>query len=192
MPLEGIERLQDGANRGLAPVSISAGDSMDSPSYEDIHKSVGKFDFVMANPPFTSKIGHSGDRLRLHLFPVQLPVCRSGRRTRLARISARPLATKIFTTLGEFSRLDGINNLACTSRLHTYNQESPAAREGDCRFSDTGILRCDTHLEDFVIFHSPAFVDRSVTDRQAYWLEKVLAEEHERNKKHPDRIELPD
>jgi hypothetical protein len=23
------------------------------------------------------------------------------------------------------------------------------------------------------------------------WLEKVLAEEHERDKKHPDRIELP-
>jgi hypothetical protein len=55
-----------------------------------------------------------------------------------------------------------------------------------------GILRCDTCLEDFVIFHSPAFVDKAVADRQAHWLEKVLAEEHEREKKHPDRIELPD
>jgi len=54
------------------------------------------------------------------------------------------------------------------------------------------ILRCDVCGEDFVICHSPAFVDRSVADRQAHWLEKVLAEEHEREKKHADRIELPD
>jgi len=54
-------------------------------------------------------------------------------------------------------------------------------------FLEMGILRCDTCLEDFVIFHSPAFVDKAVADRQAHWLEKVLAEEHEREKKHPDR-----
>ena len=59
-------------------------------------------------------------------------------------------------------------------------------------FQSMGILRCDTCLEDFVIFHSPTFVDKVVADRQAHWLEKVLAEEHEREKKHPDRIELPD
>jgi hypothetical protein len=29
-------------------------------------------------------------------------------------------------------------------------------------------------------------------ERLAKWLEKVLAEEHEREKKHPDRIELPE
>ena len=59
-------------------------------------------------------------------------------------------------------------------------------------FQAMGILRCDTCLEDFVICHSPAFVDKAVADRQAHWLEKVLAEEHERDKKRPDRIELPD
>ena len=59
-------------------------------------------------------------------------------------------------------------------------------------FQAMGILWCDTCLEDFVIFHSPAFVDKAVAERQAHWLEKVLAEEHERAKKHPDRIELPD
>ena len=59
-------------------------------------------------------------------------------------------------------------------------------------FQAMGILRCDACLEDFVIFHSRAFVDKAVADRQAHWLEKVLAEEHEREKKHPDRIELPD
>jgi hypothetical protein len=31
-----------------------------------------------------------------------------------------------------------------------------------------------------------------VTAAVKSWLEKVLAEEHERDKKHPDRIELPE
>ena len=55
-----------------------------------------------------------------------------------------------------------------------------------------GTLRCDACGEEFIIGHPPAFVDKSVADRQAHWLEKVLAEEHEREKKHADRIELPD
>jgi hypothetical protein len=59
-------------------------------------------------------------------------------------------------------------------------------------FQAMGTLRCDACGEDFVICHSPAFVDKSVADRQAHWLEKVFVEEHERDKKHPDRIELPD
>jgi hypothetical protein len=33
---------------------------------------------------------------------------------------------------------------------------------------------------------------RRLPKKQAGWLEKVLAEEHERDKKHPDRIELPE
>jgi hypothetical protein len=64
--------------------------------------------------------------------------------------------------------------------------------EATADFQAMGILRCDACGDDFVIYHSPAFVNKSVADRQAYWLEKVLAEEHERDKKHPDRIELPD
>jgi hypothetical protein len=68
-----------------------------------------------------------------------------------------------------------------------------AAREkATAGFQEMGILRCDTCLEDFVICHAPGFADKLLADRQAYWLEKVLAEEHERDKKHPDRIELPD
>ena len=35
-------------------------------------------------------------------------------------------------------------------------------------------------------------VDKWVAEKQAKWLEKVLAEEHERDKKHSDRIELPE
>ena len=59
-------------------------------------------------------------------------------------------------------------------------------------FQSMGILRCDVCGEEFVISQSLAFVDKSVADRQAHWLERVLTEEHERDKKHADRIELPD
>jgi hypothetical protein len=54
-----------------------------------------------------------------------------------------------------------------------------------------GVVRCDGCGEEFVIAHQPAFADRWVAPQPAHWLEKVLAEEHEREKKHPDRIELP-
>jgi hypothetical protein len=37
----------------------------------------------------------------------------------------------------------------------------------------------------------PAFANRNA-EHQAQWLEKALAEEHERGKKHPDRIVSPD
>ncbi len=55
-----------------------------------------------------------------------------------------------------------------------------------------GTLRCDGCGEEFFIGHSPQSADKRVAERQAKWLEKVLAEEHERDKKHSDRIELPD
>jgi len=55
-----------------------------------------------------------------------------------------------------------------------------------------GTLRCDGCGEEFVIFHQPAFVNKWLADQQARWLETVLAEEQERDKKHPDRIKLPD
>jgi hypothetical protein len=58
-------------------------------------------------------------------------------------------------------------------------------------FRNMGTLRCDQCGESFSIVHSPLTADRWVAERQAHWLEKVLAEEHEREKKHPDLIELP-
>ena len=63
--------------------------------------------------------------------------------------------------------------------------------EKDAGFQEMGTVRCDGCGEEFVIGHQPTFVDKWVADQQAHWLEKVLAEEHERDKKHPDRIELP-
>ena len=55
-----------------------------------------------------------------------------------------------------------------------------------------GTLRCDGCGEEFILGHHHTSVDRWVAEKQAKWLEKVLAEEHERDKKHPDRIELPE
>jgi len=65
-------------------------------------------------------------------------------------------------------------------------------RERRPAFKEMGALRCDGCGEEFIVFHAPASVDRAVAERQARWLEKVLAEEHERERKHPDRIQLPD
>ena len=39
-------------------------------------------------------------------------------------------------------------------------------------------IRCDGCGEEFVIGHQPAFVDKKIAEKQAAWLEKVLAEEH--------------
>jgi hypothetical protein len=58
-------------------------------------------------------------------------------------------------------------------------------------FQDMGTFRCDLCGELFSIVHSPLSADRWVAERQANWLEKVLAEEHQREKRHPDLIELP-
>jgi hypothetical protein len=54
-----------------------------------------------------------------------------------------------------------------------------------------GTFRCDGCGELFSIVHNPLLADRWVAERQAHWLEKVLAEEHEREQRHPDLIELP-
>lgn len=59
-------------------------------------------------------------------------------------------------------------------------------------FMEMGTLRCDGCGEEFVILHHPESTDKAAAQRQAYWLEKVLAEEHESQRKHPDRIQLPE
>jgi hypothetical protein len=64
-------------------------------------------------------------------------------------------------------------------------------REKAVGFQEMGTFRCDSCGEEFLIVHDPASVDKKLAEKQAEWLEKVLAEEHERDKKHPDRIELP-
>jgi len=63
-------------------------------------------------------------------------------------------------------------------------------RERAPGFTELGTLRCDGCGEEFVIVHDPTFLDKTIAERHARWLEKVLAEEHERERKHPDRIQL--
>jgi hypothetical protein len=67
-----------------------------------------------------------------------------------------------------------------------------SSRERTKGFQAMGTLRRDGCGEEFVIGHNPQSVDKRVSEEQARWLEKVLAEEHERDGKHSDRIELPD
>jgi hypothetical protein len=66
------------------------------------------------------------------------------------------------------------------------------SREKTIGFQEMGTLRCDGCGEEFVIGHNPQSTDQGVAEKQAGWLAKVLAEEHERDGKHSDRIELPD
>lgn len=65
-------------------------------------------------------------------------------------------------------------------------------RERAPDFREMGTLRCDKCGEEFIAWHAPALVNEAAAARQALWLEKVLAEEHERERKHADRIQLPD
>jgi hypothetical protein len=65
-------------------------------------------------------------------------------------------------------------------------------RERAPEFKEMGTLRCDSCGEEFSVFHHPTLADNAAAARQAHWLEKVLAEEHERERKHSDRIDLPD
>lgn len=57
---------------------------------------------------------------------------------------------------------------------------------------EMGVLRCDGCGEEFAILQDPSLMDKAAAGRQAHWLEKVLAEEHERQRSHADRIQLPD
>ena len=68
------------------------------------------------------------------------------------------------------------------------SQEQPPMSEP----REMGTLRCDGCGEEFIIYHDAPFADKTVAERQAHWLDKVLADEHERERKHPDRIQLPE
>jgi hypothetical protein len=75
--------------------------------------------------------------------------------------------------------------------------ESVAIKKGQTRerapeMQDMGTLRCDGCGEAFTVFHDPALADKGTAARQAQWLEKVLAAEHEQDRKHPDRVQLPE
>ena len=66
------------------------------------------------------------------------------------------------------------------------------SREKAADFQEMGTLRCDSWGEEFFLSHEAGFADKVIAEKQALWFEHVLAEEHDGDKKHPDRIELPD
>lgn len=75
--------------------------------------------------------------------------------------------------------------------------ESVAIKKGQTReraleMREMGTLRCDGCGEEFTVFHDPALADKENAARQAHWLEKILAVDHEQDRKHPDRIQLPE
>jgi hypothetical protein len=65
------------------------------------------------------------------------------------------------------------------------------SREKTTGFQEMGSFRCDGCGEEFFLGHDPQSLDKQVAEKQAKWLEKVLADDHQRDKKHADRIELP-
>jgi hypothetical protein len=60
------------------------------------------------------------------------------------------------------------------------------------RFEAMGTVRCEGCGEEFLIAHRAGQTSSTVATHQAHWLERVLADEHEREKKHADQIELPE
>ena len=56
---------------------------------------------------------------------------------------------------------------------------------------EMGTFRCDGCGEEFLIDHPLEFANIRVAEKQARWLERVLAYDHEYEKKHSERIELP-
>jgi hypothetical protein len=72
-----------------------------------------------------------------------------------------------------------------------------AIRKGQNRtkaagFLTMGTVRCDNCGEEFLIGHPPGSANAKNAERQAQWLEKVLAYDHECDRKHGDRIALPE
>ena len=94
------------------------------------------------------------------------------------------------------SAVDGSGSNHSAYRGEVQEMRPVAIKKGQSRekaagLQEMGTLRCEGCGEEFVIGHDIAFADKWLADKQAHWLERVLAEEHEREKKHPDRIELP-
>jgi hypothetical protein len=56
-----------------------------------------------------------------------------------------------------------------------------SSREKTIGFQEMGTFRCDGCGEEFVIGHNPQSTNKRVAEKQSGWLEKVLAEAHERD-----------
>ncbi len=70
------------------------------------------------------------------------------------------------------------NAVAIKTRKGQLNAKAPA------EFATMGTVRCEGCGEEFLITQHPATSSSTTAARQAH--------EHERDKKHPDRIEFPE
>ena len=59
-------------------------------------------------------------------------------------------------------------------------------------FVSMGTVRCDNCGEEFFICHYSASADLNFAQHQAYWFERLLADEHKQKKTHSDLTELPE
>ena len=59
-------------------------------------------------------------------------------------------------------------------------------------FQEMGALQCEVCGEEFMIRHHPTVADYTIAAKQTLWFVRVLADEHERDSKPSDRIELPE
>lgn len=89
------------------------------------------------------------------------------------------------------SELYGTESSSVIKMVRTLAIKKGQTRENASGLQEMGIFRCDSCGEEFSIVHDPTLADRMLAEMQAKWLEKVLADEHDRDKKHSDRIELP-
>jgi hypothetical protein len=85
---------------------------------------------------------------------------------------------------------------ACGDNLDTMRIEAVALKRGPGLKAPEGVqimgtVTCDACGEGFWIGHYSASGDPTVASSQAAWLEKILAHDHERERKHRDKINLP-
>jgi hypothetical protein len=74
------------------------------------------------------------------------------------------------------------SKLKTKERLMLQWAQSTALAQLCPEMRDMGTLRCDGCGEEFTIFHHPGLANKENAARQAHWLEKVLAVEHEQER----------
>jgi hypothetical protein len=99
-----------------------------------------------------------------------------------------PFVTSHFVS----TAIDSVSQIKMLESMRAVAIKKGQTRERAPDFMEMGTLRCEGCGEEFMILHDPTFVNEAAAERQAHWLEKVLAEEHEREHQHADRVQLPD
>jgi hypothetical protein len=78
-----------------------------------------------------------------------------------------------------------------SSEMPSYIATKTGQSEPELGFRRMGTLVCDVCGERFAIDHPADVADKNLAAKQAEWLGKVLAYDHECQRAHPDKIVLP-